>query len=538
MLKNAPSTIVALLACCSVGLGASALSAWAELPSGQSALLQQTPLAECRVQTLATRAAPATMAARAAPRMRRPAANDPLANYARTQDGQWPIAQQVDRQDPWLRLLLLGPHQPLIVDLAVLLDGRPYRSVREQWLDRLLARAQGDASEPSAATQAASASSSPPAANHQATEQTEKQPTVPTRVRQPPSVEQRLKNYLAASGAQADRQELRWLVAEWTGGPGLLTLGPALAWQRAATAPLWNYLDADGDRVLSSAEMHEAFARLGRADIDEDDVVLLEELRRTSAVQSSQKSVQSNPLLVVLDENTHWPSLRRMLAEQYGLRDADLLRRKPPDIALRVDFGQDGAALALLTVGSAAGDAARVVSASQQVITVALTGAYLELSAAQRKDDDRQYQNHQEAQQTQIAVGAVVDGYPLFRLLDRDNDRRLTLRERRQLERCLAALDTDGDGKLSPDEIPTAIRLAVTQGPYVHEHLRAPTAAMHEVVGTDRLAAPAWFSSMDRNGDGDLSRGEFLGTAAQFNRFDADGDGLIGIAEAEQLSNQ
>jgi hypothetical protein len=38
---------------------------------------------------------------------------------------------------------------------------------------------------------------------------------------------------------------------------------------------------------------------------------------------------------------------------------------------------------------------------------------------------------------------------------------------------------------------------------------------------------------MDRNGDGDVSRSEWLGTEEQFRMIDTDGDGLISIAEAE-----
>ena len=38
---------------------------------------------------------------------------------------------------------------------------------------------------------------------------------------------------------------------------------------------------------------------------------------------------------------------------------------------------------------------------------------------------------------------------------------------------------------------------------------------------------------MDRNGDGDVSRREFLGTDAQFRAIDTDGDGLISVEEAE-----
>jgi hypothetical protein len=54
----------------------------------------------------------------------------------------------------------------------------------------------------------------------------------------------------------------------------------------------------------------------------------------------------------------------------------------------------------------------------------------------------------------------------------------------------------------------------------------------------DRSAGPAWFRAMDRNGDGDVSRREFLGTDADFRRIDTDGDGLISREEAERADAQ
>src|SRR5262249_5421052 len=52
--------------------------------------------------------------------------------------------------------------------------------------------------------------------------------------------------------------------------------------------------------------------------------------------------------------------------------------------------------------------------------------------------------------------------------------------------------------------------------------LRAPT------------KGPLWFRKMDKNGDGDVSFTEFLGTREEFNRIDTDGDGLIDADEAER----
>ena len=44
---------------------------------------------------------------------------------------------------------------------------------------------------------------------------------------------------------------------------------------------------------------------------------------------------------------------------------------------------------------------------------------------------------------------------------------------------------------------------------------------------------PEWFQALDRNGDGDLARREFVGDAGQFDFYDADRDGLISSAEAD-----
>jgi len=352
--------------------------------------------------------------------------------------------------------------------------------------------------------------------------------------RKEPTVIQRLKNYVAAVGDQADPQEVRWLLADWTGGPELIVLGPAAAWQRSEVAPLWSWLDLDGDHNLSHAEVSQALKRLQQADVDEDDIVDLAELFRNDHPASPYEKQFAHPLAVVIDDDTDWNALLDDLADVYGepyssksANELAALKVQSPDLVCRVSLDAKDAKLAMLSVDPALGDAAQIVESKENVITVDVAGSYVELSAARAPAGEKL-----EVAAPQIAIGAVVDGYPLFRLLDADGDQRITRPEQRQLADLLRDLDRDGDGQLGQSEIPTAIRLAVTGGPHVHELLRERTRAAR-LRSRERLPVPGWFADMDRNRDGELSRREFLGTSAQFDQFDRDGNDLINDKEVQ-----
>jgi Ca2+-binding EF-hand superfamily protein len=139
---------------------------------------------------------------------------------------------------------------------------------------------------------------------------------------------------------------------------------------------------------------------------------------------------------------------------------------------------------------------------------------------------------------TSCATLTVTDaGKGLFDRIDLDGDGRLSVRELRQMGKLLDRLDRDGDGKLSRDEVPRHYRGSFELGPagsgssnvlfFVNKMGTAPPEPERPARG------PLWFQKMDRNGDGDVSRKEFLGTEAQFKAIDTDGDGLISVEEAE-----
>lgn len=160
-----------------------------------------------------------------------------------------------------------------------------------------------------------------------------------------------------------------------------------------------------------------------------------------------------------------------------------------------------------------------------------------------RDDDGKLYpeemdgfiESQAEAAKSRIVLSGSDQGRAIFAILDLNRDRRLGLRELRATVARLASWDRDGDGKITADEIPHHYRLTIGRGGLAGLGMAAPGAAIRSMdapAPAPAAGGPNWFRRMDRNRDGDISRREFHGSRAQFDRLDRDRDDLIDTDEA------
>jgi Ca2+-binding EF-hand superfamily protein len=140
-----------------------------------------------------------------------------------------------------------------------------------------------------------------------------------------------------------------------------------------------------------------------------------------------------------------------------------------------------------------------------------------------------------------VTLVVIEEGRGLFDLLDTNRDGRLSLHEMRQAPKLLDRLDRDGEGYLTPRDVPRTYQILVRRGAAGGIGFSSfgtfgggADVAVEAVLPPvpEPKAGPLWFRMMDRNADGYLSRREFLGSTELFNRIDTDGDGLISAEEA------
>jgi Ca2+-binding EF-hand superfamily protein len=129
----------------------------------------------------------------------------------------------------------------------------------------------------------------------------------------------------------------------------------------------------------------------------------------------------------------------------------------------------------------------------------------------------------------QIHAKAADTEDVLFAALDADHDERLDSRELEGAALRLAAFDKNGDGKVVSDELPEVLLIGLARGSL--ENAEATFRPPPIIVRGPDGKAPRWFTSMDANQDGVISKREFLGAAEVFRGLDKSGDGLLETSE-------
>jgi Ca2+-binding EF-hand superfamily protein len=122
-------------------------------------------------------------------------------------------------------------------------------------------------------------------------------------------------------------------------------------------------------------------------------------------------------------------------------------------------------------------------------------------------------------------------GNGLFELLDRNGDGRLSPRELVEAAQVLKPF-AGSDGSIGPKELARRFDVQCAIEPIPVGVLIAPARPVPGDGSRQPVNLPAWFTRMDRNGDGDISLREFVGPIELFRKLDKNGDGLISPEEA------
>lgn len=454
------------------------------------------------------------------------------------------------------RIAIFTPGGPLLMDVAMTLDGHPYNEAFDAQLAALMKAADSDGDGTATwkelmdnETFLKGLASGPAAMNER-------------------QKRDAIKQYDLNEDGYLQKQE----ATAWLGRDSGRSAAAFRVRSSRAYAPdsrthsrVWPFLDRDADGVLSAAELDGAGAALLGLDADDDQVLTLDELAslREQLLGQNQLDAASDATrdaALHLEPGYDVERLDYMLPDMYSPHqtlgpesfpalpnlfaqldesgeewlDRDELARLltiEPHVTLAVDF--DSAAMAeqpaaKVTLLGNAEEVRLVGESAPSRLVLALGATRLAISATGAAAQAGPAMTYGGGSQHQLELMVHDQEDALFEELDANGDGRLGTREMTACRERLAARDADGDGAVAADELPYSMTVAFLRGAGTDGFYTPPRGAP---LAT-RAEEPAWFRQADFNGDGDLSHREFLGELARFQELDGDGDGFVDAREA------
>jgi hypothetical protein len=454
------------------------------------------------------------------------------------------------------RVLILTPGGPLVVDAWIMIDGRPHTEQFAARIERVLDAADTDGD--GRATWAEWAANGEFLRGDLSNID--------------PKNKRLIDMWIERFDENRDKQLQSNEAAAWLGRDAVGSIRPLALRSRRSYLPIptrnsrvWELLDVNRNGRLADDEIAAARDRLWSLDADDDRIITVAEMASLrdlldAAGPSMAPAFEDNRYAAIqLEPTSDLARLQYLLSDLYAprqnlgptsfpelpdlfdkldansddwLETAELgeLLAIEPHLALSVTFTNVGSLdlpPAIVRVESHAPEFVVATATASNRILVAIGNTRLivsahDLAASQGVGGDALRND------LRLMVHDQCDA--LFEELDANADGRLGEREISTCSQRLAAQDASGDGAIVGSELPNFMVVAYLRGetPSEQSFYTPAIAATRPPNGP----APPWFARADFNGDGDVSRREFLGSAEQFSRLDSNQDDFVSATEA------
>lgn len=428
------------------------------------------------------------------------------------------------------RFVIFSPGGPLVVELRMTIDGKPFRSVREELIDEVLKLADRDGDGRPTWGEVFS----------------DPKRLFGKRLDLPIEMKNRkefFKTHDTNQNGTVDRDEARRFVAraKSAGSAFALTSSSEYRGSNRRSSIVLSTLDANGDGRLSADELTLAEPRLLTRDANDDGIVSWAEMDDTLAgdaqAMMSRTSYLAPPAAAALGPQADWDGIAYTFAEQYlidgepaaeafaltpslpraldddgdgqlSYEEVQRLETIEPHLVLAANFGKTGdllAGVSLIQLSPELGPGDRVLSHLPNGLLLDWGDYRLQIASEDRAP---QAADEPSAPMLLTMYDADKNGY-----LDKTE-----LASAPPLAADLEALDTNDDGKIYLEEIESMIRSR-----------RSPQlSALQAVVRDDQ---DVLFPLLDINHDGRLTTRELRRSREQLISLDRDGDGQVAPQE-------